>query len=100
MSLELADLTERVIGCAITVHRILGPGFLEAIYERALAVELRRNQISIETQVERPVIYRGEEVGRQRYDLLVEDRLVVELKTVTALDDIHFAQTRAYLKAL
>ena len=65
-----------------------------------MAVELRRNQIGIETQVERPVIYRGEEVGRQRYDLLVEDRLVVELKTVTALDGIHFSQTRAYLKAL
>ena len=100
MALELAELTERVIGCAITVHRTLGPGFLEGIYERALVVELRHGGIGFEFQHERPVIYRGEEVGRQRYDLLVEDCLVVELKAITDLENIHFSQTRSYLKAL
>ena len=100
MALELEELTERVIGCAITVHRTLGPGFLEAIYERALAVELRHNGLDAEYQRECSIVSRNEEVGLQRIDLLVEDCLVVELKAISALADIHFAQTRSYLKAL
>ena len=100
MALELEELTERVIGCAITVHRTLGPGFLEAIYERALAAELRHNGLDAEYQRECSIVYRNEEVGLQRIDLLVEDCLVVELKAISALADIHFAQTRSYLKAL
>ena len=97
MALELEDLTQRVIGCAITVHRTLGPSFLEGIYERALLVELKHAEIGVEFQEEHPIIYRGQEVGRQRYDLLVENCLVVELKAIKALEDIHFAQTRSYL---
>ena len=100
MTLELQDLTERVIGCAIAVHRTLGPGFLEGIYERALLIELRHASIKTQFQQEHPIVYRGEEVGRQRFDLLVEERLVVELKAIKSLQDIHFAQTRSYLKAL
>ncbi len=100
MTLELESLTERVIGCAITVHRTLGPGFLEGIYERALQLELNAAGISVQFQEDHSIIYRGEVVGRQRLDLLIENRLVVELKAIKTLEDIHFAQTRSYLKAL
>jgi len=100
MALELEDLTSRVIGCAIAVHKELGPGFLESIYEQALLVELRHAEISVRHQEEHAILYRGTEVGLQRFDLLVEDMLVVELKAIKALEDIHFAQTRSYLKAL
>ena len=100
MALELEELSERVIGCAIAVHRTLGPGFLEAIYEQALLVELRHAEIAVRFQEEISILYRGAEVGRHRFDLLVEDCLVVELKATKALKDIHFAQTRSYLKAL
>ena len=100
MVLEFEELTERVIGCAIAVHRTLGPGFLEGIYERALLVELTRAEIDVQYQQEQPILYRGVEVGRQRYDMLIENCVVVELKAIKALEDIHFAQTRSYLKAL
>ena len=100
MTLELEDLTSRVIGCAIAVHRELGPGFLESIYEQALLVELRHAEISVRHQEEHSVLYRGTEVGLQRFDLLVDNALIVELKAIKALEHIHFAQTRSYLKAL
>jgi GxxExxY protein len=98
--LELEDLSGRVIGCAIAVHRELGPGFLESIYENALRIELRHAGIPFRFQEEMPVMYRGEQAGLQRFDLLVADQLVVELKAIKALEDIHFAQVRSYLKAL
>ena len=100
MSLELEDLTSKVIGCAITVHKELGPGFLESIYENALIVELEQAGLHVRYQEEHPVTYRGVEVGLQRFDLLIEGVLIVELKAIKTLEDIHFAQTRSYLKAL
>ncbi len=96
----MEDLSGRVIGCAIAVHRELGPGFLESIYENALRIELRHAGIPFRFQEEMPVMYRGEQAGLQRFDLLVADQLVVELKAIKALEDIHFAQVRSYLKAL
>jgi len=98
--MELTELTEKVIGCAIAVHKELGPGFLESIYEKALLIELRHQGIACEFQEEKLVLYRGEEVGKHRYDILVEQVLLVELKAIKALEDIHFAQVRSYLKAL
>jgi len=98
--LEFEDLTGRLIGCAIAVHRELGPGFLEGIYETALRIELRHAGIPFRYQEEVPVFYRGEQAGLQRFDLLVADKLVVELKAIKALEDVHFAQVRSYLKAL
>ena len=98
--LELAGLTERVIGCAIAVHKELGPGFLEGIYEQALLIELKQAGLTVESQEKHPVVYRSTVIGRHRYDLMVEDRLIVELKAIKALEDIHFAQVRSYLKAL
>lgn len=100
MGLELGDGTGRIIGAAIEVHRTLGPGFLERVYENALKVELSRRGISFVCQLEVPVLYQEIEVGTHVLDLLVEDRIVVELKAVRRLEDIHFVIVRSYLKAV
>ncbi len=94
------ELTGRIIACAIAVHKALGPGFLESIYEIALMVELKRAGLKVEQQKILPVYYREVLVGEHRLDLLVEDRIVVELKAISELDDIHFAIVRSYLKAI
>ena len=93
------QLTRAVLGAAIAVHRALGPGFLEAIYEQALAVELARQGIPVERQKPMAIVYEGEQVGIHRLDLLVRDELIVELKAVDALLPIHSAQILSYLKA-
>ena len=98
--MELEELTGKVIGCAITVHRELGPGFIESIYENALIIELRKSGFHINTQEECNVYYAGEKVGTHRYDLLVEQELLIELKATSTLHDIDFSRTRSYLKAL
>jgi len=94
------DLTERIIGAAVRVHRELGPGFLESIYEEALAHELRLLGLQFERQKPLPIFYRGHPVGEHRLDLLVEAAVIVELKAVSTLENIHFAVVRSYLKAL
>jgi GxxExxY protein len=93
------NLTESVIGAAIEVHRILGPGLLESIYEEALCTELSLRHIAYERQKEVEIIYKGNIIKGQRIDLLVENQLVVELKAVTNLPEIAKAQTISYLKA-
>jgi GxxExxY protein len=97
--LEHEELTERIIQAAIAVHRQLGPGFLESIYEAALAIELRKHGLRFERQRRLPILYDGVEIGFHRLDLLVEDTIVVELKAVKRIEDIHFAVVRSYLKA-
>lgn len=98
--LEHQELTDKIIGAAIEVHRTLGPGFIESIYENALIIELRKRKLKIQQQLEVPVKYDGYEVGKHRLDLLVEDIIVVELKAIKNLDDIHFAIVRSYLHAI
>jgi GxxExxY protein len=93
------NLTHEIIRCVIQVHRVLGPGFLEAIYRNALLKELRKSGLRVEMEKEIIVRYDEEEVGRHRLDLLVEGRVIVELKAVDALSRAHYAQIRAYLKA-
>ncbi|MBV9008898.1 MAG: GxxExxY protein [Verrucomicrobia bacterium] len=93
-------LINRVIGAAIRVHTELGPGFLESLYEEALAVELRSLSIQFERQKPVPVFYRAQPIGEHRIDLLVEKAVVVELKATTSLEKVHFAIVRSYLKAL
>ncbi len=93
-------LTEKVIGAAIEVHKALGPGYLEAVYENALCHELTLRQIEFERQYRFNLIYKGEQVGEGRVDVLVEQELVVELKSVDAIAPIHHSQTLSYLKAL
>jgi GxxExxY protein len=100
MALEFEELTDRIIGAAIEVHRTLGPGFLESIYEKAMLVELRRRGLFPTDQFDLAVRYAGEEVGLHRLDLFVEDTIVVELKAIKALEDIHFAVVRSYLRAV
>ena len=99
MKPEDSDLSGRVIGAAIRVHEELGPGFLESIYEEALCHELNSMGIHFQRQVLVPVRYRDATVGEHRLDLLIENVLVVELKTVDGFAPIHFATQRSYLKA-
>ena len=98
--LEHETLTEKIIGCAIEVHKRLGPGFLESIYENALIIELQRQKLHIEQQREVIIKYDSVEVGRHRLDLIVDNTIVVELKAVKNIEDVHFAIVKSYLKAL
>jgi GxxExxY protein len=96
---ERADVLARaVIGAAIEVHRELGPGFLESLYEEALCVELALRGIRFQRQLPVDAAYKGQNIGQARLDLLVESLLVVELKSVDALAPIHTAQVLSYLK--
>ena len=93
------ELTEKIIGAAIEVHRILGPGLLESLYEEALCIELGLRDISYERQAEVSVQYKGHALGRQRVDLLVAGEVIVELKSVSKLPEVATAQVLSYLKA-
>jgi len=93
------QLTERIIGAAIEVHRLLGPGLLESIYEEALCHELNLRKIEFERQVEVDVIYKDYVIKGQRLDVLVEREVIVELKSVSRLPEVAKAQTLSYLKA-
>ena len=99
ISEEIEQLARRVIGCAIEVHKVLGPRFLESVYEEALSVELRMHGIPFVRQPLVDVGYKGHHVGAHRLDLLVGEVLVVELKAVEAIDPIYIAQVLSYLKA-
>lgn len=99
MPLEHEALTRSIIGAAIAVHRELGPGFLESVYDAALVVEMRSRRIPFKRQVTIPVLYRGVEVGLHRLDLLVGDEIVVELKAIKDITNAHFAIVRSYLRA-
>ena len=95
----MEDLAYRVIGAAIEVHAEIGPGFLESIYHNALAYELEQRGIAYQREEKVVVVFKEQVVGEGRIDLLVDQKLVVELKTVEAVTDIHRAQVSAYLKA-
>jgi GxxExxY protein len=93
------ELTDRIIAAAIRVHKELGPGFLEIMYEEALAIELAVAGIAFERQKLLPIFYREHLIGEHRLDLVVERRVILELKAISALEDVHFAIVRSYLKA-
>lgn len=95
---EVNIVTEKIIGCAIEVHRQLGPGLLESIYEKALAIELELVGLNCKKQVVVPVTYKGRFIGEHRLDLLVENMVVVELKSVERIDPVFEAQLLTYLK--
>ena len=99
-SLRDSEITQQIIAAAIRVHRGLGPGFLELIYEEALAVEFALSGIQFVRQYPVPLFYRDHQIGEHRLDFLVEGKIVVELKAVSRLEDIHFAIGRSYLKAI
>jgi GxxExxY protein len=95
----LNELTSAVIGAAIAVHRQLGPGYLDAVYEEALCIELEARGIRFGRQVPVSLEYRGRPVGEMRLDIVIEHKLIVELKAVDALAPIHSAQLISYLRA-
>lgn len=94
-----SDITGKIIGAAMKVHTTLGNGFQEVIYQRALAIELANWGLSFQRELEMPVYYDGQEIGTRRADFLVADKVIVELKAVTQLEPVHYAQTINYLKA-
>jgi GxxExxY protein len=94
------ELTEKIIGAAIEVHRLLGPGLLESIYEEALCVESQLRGISFQRQVEVDVDYKGHIIKGQRIDLLVASEVILELKAVTHLPEVAISQALSYLKAI
>lgn len=91
-------LSYRIIGAAIEVHKLLGPGLLESVYETALCAEFKLRGISFERQKRVAIIYKGEEVGYYIADLIVENRAIIEVKSVEKLEDVHTAQLLTYLK--
>jgi len=94
-----ADLAmSRTIGCAIAVHRVLGPGFIESIYRKAMCIELESRNLAYEKERSIRVTYRGVEIPGQRVDFIVEGVIVLEIKAVTRLDQVHRAQLISYLK--
>lgn len=98
-SKETNDLTYRIRGCIFEVYRVLGPGLLESVYERALMIELARQGINASNQVAIPVEYKGQSLGLDfRLDILVEDEVILELKSVEKLLPVHFKQVDTYLK--
>lgn len=96
---KYSDLTEKIIGCAMTVHKTLGNGFQEVIYQRALEIEMTLAGLNFNREFEMPIYYRGRHIGTRRVDFLVEDVISVELKALTKLEDVHFAQAINYLEA-
>ena len=95
---ELNLLTEQIIGAAIEVHRQLGPGLDGSLYEAALAIELGLRNIRFARQITIPVSYRGQTIGDKRLDMIVEGKVVVELKAVEQVTDLYKSQTLTYLK--
>ena len=93
------ELTYGIIGCAMKVHNTLGCGFQEVIYQRCLAIEMNRAGLSFGREVDVPIFYDGYSVGSRRADFIVGNRVVVELKALTALENVHIAQARNYVVA-
>jgi GxxExxY protein len=98
-SLRDSEITRAIIGAALEVHRELGPGFLESVYEQALAVEFALCAVGFVRQKSVPLFYRDHQIGQHRLDFLVEEKIIVELKAVETIDNVHFAIVRSYLKA-
>ena len=94
-----SELTGKIIGCAMEVHRILGNGFQEVIYQRALSIEMDSKSLNHEREKEMTIKYKGIDIGTRRVDFFVEGSVMVEIKAVKDLDDVHLAQAINYLEA-
>ena len=93
------ELTEKIIGCAMRVHNTLGNGFQEVIYQRALEIEMRKAGLRYAREMEMIIYYDGEDIGKRRVDFFVENIVMVELKAITLLEDVHLAQAMNYVEA-
>jgi GxxExxY protein len=96
---KFADITEKIIGCAMRVHSTLGNGFQEVVYQRCLAIEFDESGLSHKREIEMPLFYHGQDVGTRRVDFFVEAKVLVELKAVAELNTVHYAQMINYLEA-
>lgn len=99
MGTNINDITHKIIGCAMQVHSTLGNGFQEVIYQRALAIEMRFAGLLFEREMEMPIFYREEQIGTRRVDFFVEGCVMVELKAMEKIEDVHKAQAINYLEA-
>ncbi|MBK9719528.1 MAG: GxxExxY protein [Saprospiraceae bacterium] len=93
------EITEKIIGCSMQVHRTLGNGFQEVIYQRAMDIEMRLGGLSFEREKEMDIYYRDEKIGKRRVDFFVEGTIMVELKPLIKLEDVHLAQAMNYCEA-
>lgn len=97
--MKLEDITYKIIGCSMKIHNILGNGFQEVIYQRCLAIELKKVGLGFAREKEQAIFYEGIHVGTRRADFVVEDRVIVELKAVINLENVHLAQAKNYVVA-
>jgi GxxExxY protein len=96
---DINDLTHKIIGCAMQVHRVLGNGFQEVIYQRALAIEMQKQGLAFKREMEMNIFYDGFNIGTRRVDFFVEEKVMVELKAIERLEDVHKAQAINYCEA-
>jgi len=97
--MKYKEITEKIIGSAMKVHSTLGNGFQEVIYQRALAIEMELNSLKFKREKEMPIYYREQKIGTRRVDFFVEKLIMVEIKAITKLEDVHLAQALNYLEA-
>ncbi|SCW78478.1 GxxExxY protein [Mucilaginibacter sp. NFR10] len=97
--MKYKELTEKIIGCAMRVHNTLGNGFQELIYQRALVLELAKADLKFAQELEMIIYYDGVDIGKRRVDFFVEGSIMVELKAIISLEDVHLAQAMNYLEA-
>jgi GxxExxY protein len=97
--MELEEITHKIIGCSMRVHSTLGNGFQEVIYQRSLAIEFEEEGIKYLREMEMPLYYKGIEIGSRRVDFFVEESIMVEIKALIKLEDVHLAQGLNYLEA-
>ena len=95
----LDDLTYKIIKCAMLVHNNLGNGFQEVIYQRALAIEFYKNDLLFRREIEQDIFYASTKIGTRRVDFIVENDIIVEIKALISLENVHLAQTKNYLNA-
>ncbi len=93
------ELTHKIIGCAMKVHSVLGNGFQEVIYQRALVIEMKKQGLSFQREMEMKIYYDGIDIGTRRVDFFVEEIIMLELKALTKLEDVHLAQAMNYCQA-
>lgn len=97
--LKYKDITEKIIGAAMKVHAALGNGFQEVIYQRALEIEMKLLGLSFQREFEMGIFYRNELIGTRRVDFFIEEKIMVELKALVLLENVHIAQAKNYLEA-
>jgi GxxExxY protein len=97
--MKYGDITHKIIGCAMKVHSTLGNGFQEVIYQRALAIEMTKQGLSYQREMEMEIFYEDEHIGTRRVDFFVEDKIMVELKALIKLEDVQLAQAMNYCQA-